>query len=106
MEKKIGIYSACKGAREKYHVIMAKEEEVDEAEGPTIKILNYAPGPLETNMTESLRNATQLDETLQENFRKPLIEARDSAKKLIRLLHDNTFESGAHIDYYDLPPNE
>ncbi|KAL3919238.1 MAG: hypothetical protein SGILL_003854 [Bacillariaceae sp.] len=101
----MGIYSACKGASDKYHTIMAKEEETNEPSStlPVIKILNYAPGPLETKMTEQLRNAAQLDKTLQENFNKPLIQARDSAKKLMRLLQENTWENGAHIDYYDLP---
>jgi sepiapterin reductase len=105
----MGIYSACKGARDKYHAIMANEEEGADNSTPCniiIKTLSYAPGPLETAMTESLRHAAQMDKTVQQNFHKPLLDARDSAKKLIRLLQANSFSSGAHIDYYDLPDND
>jgi sepiapterin reductase len=94
----MGLYSAGKAAREKYHTILAKEEQY----GP-IKVLNYAPGPLETNMAQELRHSTLLDKNLQENFKQPLIDPNDSALKLIRLLQSNEFETGSHVDYYDLP---
>lgn len=31
-----------------------------------------------------------------------LIDPKDSAAELLKILHDDTFESGAHIDYYDV----
>ena len=31
-----------------------------------------------------------------------LVDPQDSAKILVRLLKQNDFESGAHIDYYDV----
>jgi secernin len=105
----MGIYSAGKGARDKYHTILAKEEAAQAAANAssdsTIKTLNYAPGPLETEMTQQLRNATTLDANVQKNFDKQLLDANDSAMKLIRLLDRNDFPSGAHIDYYELPEN-
>ena len=93
-----GIYSAGKAARDKYHTLIAKEEE----QGSKLKTLNYAPGPLETDMVEEIRSSDKLDANLKPNYQKKLLDTEDSAKKLIRLLDSNTFDSGAHIDYYDL----
>jgi sepiapterin reductase len=93
-------YSAGKAAREKYHTIMSKEIGADD-EG--IKILNYAPGPLETDMVTEIRSSAELDVELRPHFDKKLLDPEDSARKLIKLLTSNDFESGSHVDYYDLP---
>jgi sepiapterin reductase len=93
----MGIYSAGKVARDKYHALIANEEK------DKIKTLNYAPGPLETEMVEEIRAAQHLDSALKPNFENKVLEPEQSAKKLIRLLSTNSFESGAHIDFYDLP---
>jgi sepiapterin reductase len=123
----MGIYSTGKAARERYHTILAKEEmkakimvkNEKEAEPSlttkdydhdsnknsniVIKTLNYAPGPLETEMTTAIRNADQLDIDLKPHFQKKLLDANDSALKLIKLVDENNFNSGSHVDYYDLP---
>jgi hypothetical protein len=70
----------------------------------SIKILNYAPGPLETSMTDCMRSSTGMDKGLQRFFQNnTLLDPDDSALKLIRLLHRNDYDNGSHIDYYDLP---
>lgn len=128
----MGIYSAGKAAREKYHTLFAAECEKivattttkqqqqhnnndnvistnsrDDEEIETgyvrLKTLNYAPGPLETDMTEQIRNSVELDVDLGKNFQTQLLDAKDSARKLIVLLDENTLRSGSHIDFYDLP---
>jgi sepiapterin reductase len=91
-----GIYSAGKVARDKYHTLLAKET-------PSVTTLNYAPGPLETDMVTKIRNAETLDSNLKPNFEQQVLDPLDSARKLFRLLDSKDFESGAHIDYYDLP---
>eukprot|EP00934_Nitzschia_sp_Nitz4_P000135 Nitzschia sp. Nitz4//scaffold1_size375055//202962//203830//NITZ4_000279-RA/size375055-augustus-gene-0.717-mRNA-1//-1//CDS//3329541054//135//frame0 len=91
-----GIYSAGKAARDKYHTLLAKET-------PSVRVVNYAPGPLETNMVQEIRSAPELDADLKKNFEQPVLQPEWSARKLLRLLQENTFENGAHIDYYDLP---
>jgi sepiapterin reductase len=93
-------YSAGKAAREKYHTIMSKEIGADD-EG--VKILNYAPGPLETDMVTEIRSSAELDADLRPHFDKKLLDPEDSARKLIKLLVSNEFQSGSHVDYYDLP---
>ena len=115
-----GIYSAGKAARDKYHALIAKEENEERSPLPSredtsnptfargrIRTLNYAPGPLETDMVTEIRdNIAHLDASLQDHYRKPQLDPMVSARKLLRLLQqgdDDAFESGAHIDYYDLP---
>jgi sepiapterin reductase len=80
---------------------LAKEEELD-----MMKMLNYAPGPLETDMVTEIRSAPALDANSEIFFQKQVLDPEDSAKKLMRLLLIDDFESGAHIDYYDLPDTE
>jgi sepiapterin reductase len=100
-------YSAGKAAREKYHTIMSQELQkntsISNGSQAKIKILNYAPGPLETDMVTEIRSSASLDESLKPSYDKPQLNPDDSSKKLIMLLLSNDFESGAHIDYYDLP---
>ena len=99
----MGIYSAGKAAREMYHSLLAK----DEGNPDALKVLNYAPGPLETTMTEDIKQSSGLHETeLQSSFRQTtMLDPQESAQKLIRLLEKDDFESGSHVDYFDLPDN-
>jgi len=69
----------------------------------TLKILNYAPGPLETKMVDEIRTAPKLDETLREGFMNPVLLPEESAMKLIKLVLSSDYESGSHVDFYDLP---
>jgi sepiapterin reductase len=94
----MGVYSAGKAARDMYHTILAKE-----VVPSIIQVLNYAPGPLETDMATELRTAQTLDKDLKPHFEKQLVDPNDSALKLVALVTAGEFESGAHIDYYDLP---
>ena len=95
----MGIYSMGKAARDKYHTLMAREEP---HEFNRLRILNYAPGPLETSMTKNIRESSGLDSSLKSEFEKPLLDPRDSARRLVKLLASDNFENGAHVDYYDL----
>jgi sepiapterin reductase len=92
----MGIYSAGKAARDSYHQAMAKESQTN------LRILNYAPGPLETELSTELRTADGLSSDLKLQFQQTLIDPDVSARVLVKLLQDDTYESGAHIDYYDL----
>lgn len=73
-----------------------------------IRILNYAPGPLEaTEMTQMLREADDLHSSLKPHYQKTLVDVNDSAMALMQLLHSGKFDNGQHVDYYDLvPPSE
>lgn len=73
---------------------------------PSITILNYAPGPLDTNMQKNIREDKNCDKDVSEYFTKlfeegNLLKPIDSAVKLIKILDDKSFKSGDHVDYYD-----
>ncbi|NXO10415.1 SPRE reductase, partial [Oriolus oriolus] len=93
------LYCAGKAARDMLFRVLALEE-------PGIRVLNYAPGPLDTDMQLLARTKTadagmrQHFQRLQENGQ--LIECSVSAQKLLRLLQEDSFPSGAHVDFYDI----
>jgi hypothetical protein len=100
-----------------YHTCLAKElpdtgKDTDKSNDSAIttsgkiclKYLNYAPGPLETDMTTQLRSAHDLDVNLKTFFQNKLVDPIDSARVLVRLVLGNDFENGQHIDYYDIVP--
>ncbi|KAM4781556.1 sepiapterin reductase isoform 2-T2 [Cyanocitta cristata] len=93
------LYCAGKAARDMLFQVLALEE-------PGLRVLNYAPGPLDTDMQLLARTKTgdpgmrQHFQRLQENGQ--LIESSVSAQKLLQLLQEDSFPSGAHVDFYDI----
>lgn len=109
----LAVYSAGKAARDAFHSAMAQEllspgaheddTKDDDKDHCVVRILNYAPGPLEgTDMTQQLRTSEALHATLQPHYQKTLVDVNDSALALVRLLQSDNFTSGQHVDYYDL----
>ncbi|XP_067835461.1 sepiapterin reductase-like [Heptranchias perlo] len=96
--KSWSLYCAGKAAREMMFRVLAAEE-------PDVRVLNYAPGPLDTEMQEKARSESadpelrQAFTSMHQNGR--LVDCRDSAGKLVDILVRDEFESGAHVDYYD-----
>ncbi|KAL9557185.1 hypothetical protein MBANPS3_001527 [Mucor bainieri] len=92
------LYATGKSARDMLLKVVAKEE-------PSIRALSYAPGPLNNEMQQSVR------ETLGDQEQKKLftnmategnlVDMNDSASRLYQLLEEDTYESGSHVDYYD-----
>ena len=98
----LGIYSAGKAARESFHAAMAQENDVKTCTYD-VKCLNYAPGPLETDMANEIRSSSsKLDPRLRPNYKRQLVEPKESARALVKLIRDMNFDNGAHIDYYDV----
>ncbi|XP_027284541.1 sepiapterin reductase isoform X2 [Cricetulus griseus] len=93
-----GLYCAGKAARDMLYQVLAAEE-------PSVRVLSYAPGPLDTDMQQLARETSkdpELRTRLQELKSKgKLVDCGSSAQKLLTLLQKNTFQSGAHIDFYD-----
>lgn len=93
------LYCAGKAARNMLFRTMALEE-------PSIRILNYSPGPIDTHMQLQARTETAdpelktLFKDMHENGR--LLSSEESISKLTSLLEKNSFDNGAHIDYYDI----
>ena len=118
----VSIYCAGKAGRDMFHNVLAKENSSksdanndSESDGGALsnnekqryKVLNYAPGPCDTEMTDVLSDCPVLDGGLHEYFKTSKIENKlvrpeETAKKLVGILTEDTFESGTHIDYYDV----
>uniref|UniRef100_A0ABM5GKY8 Sepiapterin reductase n=1 Tax=Pogona vitticeps TaxID=103695 RepID=A0ABM5GKY8_9SAUR len=93
------LYCTGKAARDMMFQVLAVEE-------PAVRVLNYAPGPLDTEMQEVARTMSG-DQSVREMFldlkqKGQLLDCDVSAQKLLSLLLTDTFESGAHVDFYDL----
>ncbi|KAI9298674.1 NAD(P)-binding protein [Neoconidiobolus thromboides FSU 785] len=95
------LYCTIKAARDMFLKVVALEEKKT-----NIKTLNYAPGPMEGRMQVILRSELKDQElkTVFQNLQKEdkLVKMSDSADKLVQLVHLNEFESGAHIDFFDI----
>ncbi|CAL9682527.1 unnamed protein product [Knipowitschia caucasica] len=93
------LYCSGKAARDMMFRVLAKEE-------PDLRVLNYAPGPLDTDMQLQARTKSG-DALLRKSFSEMFSEGRllsceESCAKLVKLLLENSYTSGAHIDFYDI----
>lgn len=119
----MGVYCTGKAARDMFHSVLAKEVgnvsmtntspgQGDEEPKTAIKILNYAPGPLETVMVDELIDCSELDANIHDFMSKSkeentLINPYDTANLLARLvIVSDDYESGKHVDYWDLKNDE
>lgn len=88
-------YCVGKAAREAYFRHLAEEFQDSKT-----RILNYAPGPLETEMFRLLQKEAKF---IREDFLKmqPL-KLEVSVAKLLKILESDQYSNGCHIDYYDV----
>jgi sepiapterin reductase len=108
-----GLYCAGKAAREMFHKVIAEEQIKKTREyfettqiNKKILVLNYAPGPMDTDMQKQIREGELVDNETREYFinakkMNQLVSASVSADKLVKLVLSELFESGAHIDFFD-----
>ena len=94
-------YCTAKAARDMFHRVVALENEKK-----CIKVLNYAPGPLDTEMSKIIRESLTLGEECRKIFQglkdeNKLIPAEISARRLVKIIRTQKFVTGSHIDYYD-----
>lgn len=101
------VYCAGKAARDMFYQALAKELKVQSLD-QSIKVLNYAPGPLDTDMQREIRENPEVDPETQAVYRQmkeenKLVDPAASADKLIELLSiKDNWNSGCHIDFYDV----
>ncbi|XP_072289397.1 sepiapterin reductase b [Eucyclogobius newberryi] len=81
------LYCTAKAARYMMFKVLAKEE-------PDVKVLSYSPGPMDTEM--------QVEIFKQTGIRRKLMPCQEPGAKLLKLVLDSDFSSGAHLDYFDL----
>lgn len=95
----MGLYCTGKSARDMFFKVLA-------AENPEMRFLNWAPGPMPTDMMKHLSDKVCIESTKTafNNMmqKKTFVECHESVAKLIKVLQENTFSSGAHLDFYDV----
>jgi sepiapterin reductase len=69
--------------------------------------LNYAPGLCDTEMSQYLADCSALDDGLHEYYvtskeEDKWISPEDTAKKLVGIISSDEYESGSHVDYWDV----
>lgn len=94
-----GVYCTGKAAREMYFKCLA-------AECPQLRVLNYAPGPLNTDMVADILADPNAHPDIQVMFRDlvqkgNLLQPKTSADKLAQILISDSFVNGSHVDYFD-----
>ncbi|XP_038070734.1 sepiapterin reductase-like isoform X2 [Patiria miniata] len=101
--KSLSLYCSTKAARDMFMKTMAIEDS-------ELRVLNYSPGALDTAMNDAIvtqAGDSELREKMAENKSTPyFLTTAATCKVLLKLLTEDTFESGKHIDYWDVevPP--
>ncbi|XP_028318823.1 sepiapterin reductase a [Gouania willdenowi] len=93
------LYCTGKAGREMMFRVLAEEE-------PDVRVLNYSPGPLDTAMQREVRAKTA-DPELKESFASmfthgQLLTCEESCAKMMKLLLEDSYTSGAHVDVFEL----
>ena len=93
------VYCLGKAARD-----MAMQ--VTAVDHPDVRCLNWAPGPMLTDMNREIRER-HVSGDMRKNFQSmvdegTIVDPNASAKKLSILLDVDTYENAAHIDYFDV----
>ncbi|CAI5722215.1 unnamed protein product [Hyaloperonospora brassicae] len=97
------MYCTGKAAREMHHRVLATEQ----AAKGKVRVLQYSPGPMDTGMQKTIRESPRVDPELRTQFvdmkvRETLIPPAKSSERGVRLAISGEYETGAHVDYYDL----
>lgn len=96
--KSFGFYCMGKAAREMYFRILAEEEK-------EILVLNYSPGPVESDMTVYAQNSSVSNETsdMFKNLRTTgtILTTEQTTKRFLEVIAKGNYKSGDHVDYYD-----
>lgn len=91
-------YCVGKSAREAYFRQLSHELSQD-LPNKSIHILNYAPGPLKTEMFSEL----QINSLISDQFGAVIpLSPEESGEKLFKILCENKYDNGSHVDYYDV----
>lgn len=64
-----------------------------------LRVLNYSPGPINTDLVQQLRNSPLYVEPPV-----PYVDVQVSAEKCVRLALSGGFEAGARVDFFDSEP--
>jgi sepiapterin reductase len=101
-----GVYCVGKAARDMLIEAIASEISSNpDTKGTEVRALNYAPGPVNTDMQKEIRQGASVPE--QREFYTSLFETgklvapEATSAKLVSILEANKYDNGAHIDFFD-----
>lgn len=95
----MAMYGSGKAARDLFFKVLSVEE-------PNIIVLNYSPGPVDTEMFNSIIETAQSDEVKQ-TFKTvkdtSVLTTVQTVTKMLKLIEKGDFKSGDTVDYFDIP---
>ena len=94
----MGMYCSAKAARNLFFGVVAAEE-------PDVAVLNYSPGPVETDMFNTIAVSAQ-SEALRVRFKgmredKQVLSTAQTVAKLLDVLGKGGYKSGDFVDYFE-----
>ncbi|XP_039283655.1 sepiapterin reductase [Nilaparvata lugens] len=96
--RSLGYYCIGKASREMYFKTLAEED-------PSLDILNYSPGPVNTGMITDLIQSVKSDDTknMFESMKSngTLVSLPETTAKAIEVLKKGKYKSGGRVDYFD-----
>lgn len=96
--KSFAFYCSGKSAREMFFRVLAEESK-------DVLVLNYSPGPVETDMTVIAQRDAVADETsgMFKNLRETgtILTTEQTTKRFLEVVGRGNYESGDHVDFYD-----
>ncbi len=81
------LYSPSRAARNAYMGVLV-------AENPDVRVLNYSPGPCDTEMYR------KIPEEIKKGFR-TLLTPEESISKLVTLISEDAYMNGCILDYFE-----
>lgn len=92
------LYCSGKAAREMFFKVLATEEK-------NVLVLNYSPGPVDTEMTIDVQ-ANSCSPDIQNMFRglrdaKTILTPLQTTKRFLEIVEKGDYNSGDHVDFYD-----
>ena len=92
------LYSSAHAARRALMGVLA-------VENPDVRLLNYSPGPCETDIQREIRERC-FSESVREQFKgyatdKKVLSCQESISKMVAVLKEDKFENGGVVDYFD-----
>lgn len=96
--KDMAMYGTMKAARDQYFRVVALENPT-----PIVTVLNYSPGPVDTDMYNSVaENASNAEvRKMFTDGKANILTTKQTVSKFIEILLKDDYESGTTIDYFD-----
>ncbi|KAI9908488.1 hypothetical protein PsorP6_003515 [Peronosclerospora sorghi] len=97
------IYCTGKAAREMHHGVIAKEQ----AEIGNVRVLQYSPGPMDTDMQKTVRESDSVDPERRKVFKEMKVQGTlaptaQSSERCVQLAIGDKYDTGARFDFFSL----